>query len=171
MTDDSFRTIRILLGGTDPEELRKGLKLAEEEITKADSENARSLFEMVSTLFYIDTLDHPELAPVLDEAVNLMARFGSWIIPILVANLDEGDLKAQIAFANVLGRIGADAIDPLRVPVAGDLPAAGPTRRRTLQPGRVRLSRGVRLPNQLSHQRRNRLAGIGPHPSAGPGAY
>lgn len=113
MTDDSYRTIRMLLAGTDPEELRKGLKLAEEEIAKTDSENARSLFEMVSTLFYIDTLDHPELAPVLDEAVNWMARFGSGIIPFLVANLGEGDLKAQMAFANVLGRIGADAIDPL----------------------------------------------------------
>ncbi len=113
MTDDSFHHIRMLLAGTDPEELRKGLKLAEEEIGKADSESDRSLFEMISPLFYIDTLDHPELVPILDEAVNLMARLGPWIIPILVANLDEGDLKAQIAFANVLGRMGADAIDPL----------------------------------------------------------
>lgn len=113
MTDDSFHHIRTLLAGTDPEELRKGLKLAEEEIGKADTENARSLFEMISPILYIDTLDHPELAPVLDIAVDLMARLGSWIIPTLVANLDEGDLKAQMAFANVLGRIGADAIDPL----------------------------------------------------------
>jgi len=113
MTDDSYRNVRMLLAGTQPEELRKGLKLAEVEIAKADSDKAGSLFEMISTLFYIDTLDHPELAPILDEAINLMARLGSRIIPILVDNLDEGDLKAQMAVANVLGRIGADAIDPL----------------------------------------------------------
>ncbi len=113
MTEDSYRNIRALLAGTKPEELRKGLKLAAGEIAIADSDKARSLFEMISTLFYIDTLDHPELAPILDEAINLMARFGSWVIPILVGNLDEGDLKAQMAVANVLGRIGANAIDPL----------------------------------------------------------
>jgi hypothetical protein len=101
----------MLLASAHPEELRKGLRLAEKEIT--DSDKARSLFEIISTLFYIDTLDHPELAPILDQAVNLMARLGSWIIPVLVANLDEGDLKAQMAVANVLGRIGAGAIDPL----------------------------------------------------------
>ena len=113
MSDESFQTIKALLSRAQPEELRKGLKLAGVEIPQADSPQARSLFEMISTLFYIDTLDHPEMAPILDEAVNLTVRFGSWIIPILIDGLDEGDLKAQMVIANVLGRIGANAIDPL----------------------------------------------------------
>jgi len=124
--DDLYRNLRLHLAGTQPDELRKGLKVAEEEMSQADPDKARSLFEMIFTLFYIDTLDHPELAPILDEAINLMARFGSWIIPILVANLDEGDLKAQMAAANVLGRIGADAIDPLMTAYAS---TANPTMR------------------------------------------
>jgi HEAT repeat protein len=68
---------------------------------------------MVTSLFYIDTLDHPELVPVIDEAVNLAAAFGSWVIPILIEDLDAGDIKAQWAIANVLGRLGANAIDPM----------------------------------------------------------
>ena len=87
MPDDSYRTIRTLLASTKPEKLREGLKLAELEVAKVGSSEARPLFEMVSTLF--------------------------WVIPILVDNLDEGDLKAQWATAHVLGRIGTAAIAPL----------------------------------------------------------
>jgi hypothetical protein len=113
MPDSSYSTIRALLASTHPEELREGLKQVKTEIARIGSSEARPLFEMVSTLFYIDLLDHPELAPILDEAINLTVGFGSWIIPILVDNLDAGDIKAQWAAAHVLGRIGADAIEPL----------------------------------------------------------
>jgi hypothetical protein len=113
MPDDSYRAIRALLASPHPEKLREGLKLVELEVAKVGSSEAKLLFEMVSTLFYIDVLDHPELVPILDEAVDLTVRLGTWVIPILVENLDEGDLKAQWAAAHVLGRIGADAIAPL----------------------------------------------------------
>jgi len=39
--------------------------------------------------------------------------FGKWVIPVLVERLDAGDIKAQMAIAQALGRIGADAIEPL----------------------------------------------------------
>ncbi len=113
MPDKSYSTIRALLASTRPEELREGLKHVETEIAKVGSNEAKPLFEMVSSLFYIDALDHPELVPILDEAINLTVGFGSWVIPILIDHLDAGDIKAQWVVANVLGRIGADAIDPL----------------------------------------------------------
>jgi hypothetical protein len=113
MPDDSYRTIRTLLASTHFEDLRKGLELAELEIVKVGSSEAKPIFEMVSPLFHIDALDHPELVPILDDAVSLAARMGSSIIPILMENLNAGDLKAQWAIANVLGRIGADAIQPM----------------------------------------------------------
>ena len=113
MPDDSYRTIRALLASTRFEDLRRGLALAELEIVKVGSNEAKPIFEMLSPLFYIDALDHPELVPILDEAVNLAARLGSPIIPILIESLNAGDLKAQWAIAHVLGRIGADAINPM----------------------------------------------------------
>ena len=118
MPDDSYRTIRTLLASTRFEDLRKGLELAELEIVKIGSSEAKPIFEMVSPLFYIDALDHPELVPILDEAVNLAARLGAPIIPILMQGLNAGDLKAQWAIANVLGRIGADAIQPMMMAYA-----------------------------------------------------
>jgi HEAT repeat protein len=113
MPDNAYRTIRALLASTKPEDIQKGLRLVAIEITKIGSAEARPLFEMVTTLFYIDALDHPELVPVVDEAVNLTASFGSWVIPILIDNLDAGDIKAQWAIAHVLGRIGESVIEPM----------------------------------------------------------
>ena len=114
MVDDSYRKIRMLLASPDPGKLREALQLAGMEIVRVGSQEATPLFEMVSALFYVDTLDRPELVPVLDEAINLAARLGRpWIIPVLLENLNAGDLKAQWAIAHVLGRIGADAIAPM----------------------------------------------------------
>jgi HEAT repeat protein len=113
MPDNSYRTIRALLASKRPEEIQEGLKLIAIEITKLGSSESRPLFEMVTTLFYIDALDHPELVPVLDQAVKLAATFGAWVIPMLIEDLDAGDIKSQWAIAHVLGRIGAAAIDPM----------------------------------------------------------
>jgi hypothetical protein len=113
MPDNSYRVIRALLTSKRPEEIQEGLRLVAIEITKLGSGDARPLFEMVTALFYIDVLDHPELVPALDQAVKLTASFGSWVIPILLEDLDAADMKAQWAIAHVLGRIGPAAIDPV----------------------------------------------------------
>ncbi len=111
--DDVRRTIRTLLASDRPEDLRRGLALVEMEIARVGSSEARSLFEMVSAIFYLDPLDRPDLVPVLDEAVSLVVGFGAWVIPVLLDHLEAGDLKAQLAAGNALGRIGADAVEPL----------------------------------------------------------
>jgi hypothetical protein len=113
MPEDPYKTIRALMASTRPDELRLGLELLKKEIARVGSREAKPLFELVSTLFYIDPLDRPDLVPVLDDAVNLVVGFGSWVIPLLVENLDAGDLKAQLAMSHALGRIGPGAIGPL----------------------------------------------------------
>lgn len=113
MPEDSYDAIKALLASAQPEELRQGLELVKKEIARVGSREARPLFEIVSAIFYIDPLDRPDLLPILDEAVSLVVGFGEWVIPVLVDNLDAGDLKAQWAIGHALGRIGADAIQPL----------------------------------------------------------
>ena len=113
MPENSYRTIEKLLASTNPEEIRQGLKLAKIEISRIGTSEARPLFEMVSTIFHIDPLDRPDLVPILDEAISLVVGLGKWIIPVLVEQLDAGDLKAQMAVAQALGRIGDEAIEPL----------------------------------------------------------
>lgn len=111
--EDPYPTIRSLLTSTSPEELRKGLELAKHEIARVGAREAKKLFEIVSVLFYIDPLDRPDLVPILDEAVSLAVGFGEWVIPVLVDHLEAGDIKAQLAVGHALGRIGAEAIEPL----------------------------------------------------------
>lgn len=113
MPENNYETIQALMASTTPEELHRGLVLVKQEISRVGSEDAKPLFEMVSAIFYIDPLDHPELVPIIDEAISLVVGFGDWVIPILIENLDAGDLKAELAIGHALGRIGADAIDPL----------------------------------------------------------
>ncbi|MDZ7344606.1 MAG: hypothetical protein ONA90_08835 [candidate division KSB1 bacterium] len=113
MQEKSLRAIEKLLASANPEEVRQGLELVKREISQVGSDQARPLFEMVSTLFYIDPFERPDLVPILNEAISLVVGFGRWVIPALVQKLDEVDFKAEMASANALGRIGADAIVPL----------------------------------------------------------
>lgn len=111
--DDSYREVRRLLASTEAAEVRRGLELARREIARVGPVGARPLFEVVAMVFYLDPLDRPDLVPVLDEAIRLVAGFGEWVIPVLVDHLEAGDVKARLAAGHALGRIGAEAIAPL----------------------------------------------------------
>lgn len=113
MPADKFQEIKDLLNSFDSEEIRQGLVMIREELSNISEEDAKSLFDMVSSLFYIDLLDHPEHAYVLDEAVDLVADFGEFVVPILLDNLDAGDMKAQLTIGHAFGRIGEVAVDPI----------------------------------------------------------
>lgn len=113
--------IETLLSSTKPGELRQGLQLASEAIARCDADAAGPLYEMISTVFYIDPLDRPDLVPLIDEAATLVARFSDKFMPVLIQNLDAGDLKAQLAIAHALGRMGTQAIGPLLVEYASSV--------------------------------------------------
>ncbi|MEW6510738.1 MAG: HEAT repeat domain-containing protein [Bacteroidota bacterium] len=113
MTNSALHAIEQLLASGKPEEVRRGLELVRQELATIGSGEVRPLFEMVSTLFYIDTFDRPDLAPLMEEAISLLVSFGTWVIPALISNLNAGDLKAQMAIAQALGRMGDDVIEPL----------------------------------------------------------
>jgi len=105
--------IEALVGSRDPDEVRAGLALARGELAAGSAMDLPSLFDAVAALFYIDPLDRPDFVVVLDEAISLVAGFGDQAIPMLVERLDGSDLKAQLAVAHALGRIGPAAIAPL----------------------------------------------------------
>ena len=113
MQGKSYHAIETLLTSAKPEEVLRGLELAQEEMSKGDLDQVEQLYEMVSALFYIDQLDRPDLVPALEKAIDLVASLGTKVIPLLTRHLEAGDFKAQMAIAQALGRMGADAIDPL----------------------------------------------------------
>ncbi len=113
MADGMFEQIKDLLNSSDSDKIHQGLVLIREGLPTISEDDAHSLFEMVSALFYIDLLDHPEHAYVLDEAVSLVADFGEFVVPILLNNLDAGDMKAQLTIGHAFGRVGEPALEPL----------------------------------------------------------
>jgi len=113
MADEKLDQIKKLLRSSKSEEIHQGLVMIRESLPAINEEDARSLFEMVSTLFHIDLLDHPEHAYVLDEAVSLVADFGEFVVPILLDDLDAGDMKAQLTIGHAFGRVGEPALEPL----------------------------------------------------------
>jgi hypothetical protein len=111
--EELLQTISALLASTEPDEILEGLELVRAQIPTAGEAESGRLFEMVFPLFYIDPLDLPGHVPVLEEAIAVVAGFGRWVIPVLIQSLESGDVKAQMAIAQALGRMGADAIAPL----------------------------------------------------------
>lgn len=123
---EALREVEILLASDNPARVRIGLELVRSELRRVPPGEARRLFEAVASLFYIDPLDRPDLVPVLHEAVSLVVAFGDWVIPLLLERLDANDIKAQIATAHALGRMGGNAVAPL---CAGYAATSDPSRR------------------------------------------
>lgn len=126
MHEPSSATIRLKIESSEPDEIREGLALIRDRMAGAGPADTEKLVELVSSLFYIDPLDRPELVPVLDEAVELVGSAGASIMPLLLDILDAGDMKAQIASSHALARIGGGAVKPLIEEYAG---SQDPTRR------------------------------------------
>jgi hypothetical protein len=113
MEEERQRTIAVLLASHEPEELLHGLALIRADAPQAGSADAQQFCELILPLFYIDPLDHPEHVPVIEEAIMVTAALGESVIPILIQNLEAGDVKAQMAIAQALGWMGTKAVDPL----------------------------------------------------------
>ncbi len=113
MADDTRETVQNLFSSVDPADLLDGLALVETTAPGAGPGERQTLCDMVLPLFYIDTLDHPEHIPVIERAISVVAGMGESAIPVLFENIEAGDVKAEIAMAQALGRMGAPVIDAL----------------------------------------------------------
>jgi HEAT repeat protein len=113
MQEELYRSIGNMLASADAEEVERGLETIRAHMHRMTEEEGRRFLDMVVALFYVDPLDRPDLVPALEDAISLVASFGKWAIPVLIQDLETGDVKSQMALAQVLGRMGADAVTPL----------------------------------------------------------
>ena len=113
MEEEHQRVVTDLLSSHAPDELLRGLALIKEATPHATPAEAQQYCELILPLFYIDPLDHPEHVPAIEEAIVVAAGLGDSVIPILIQNLEAGDVKAQMAMAQALGWMGVKAVDPL----------------------------------------------------------
>ena len=123
--EEFTRAVSRLLSSTDPAEVAVGLEKVRARMPRAGDDEKRRYVEMISVLFYIDTLDHPEYIAVVEDAITLVGNVGVVAIPVLMQELEAGDVKAQMAIGQALGRMGAEAIAPLLAEYAETCPAPG----------------------------------------------
>lgn len=123
--EEFTRAVSRLLSSTQPDEVMVGLDKVRARMPRASDEEKRHYVEMISALFYIDTLDHPEYLGVVEDAIGLVAAAGTVAIPGLMQELEAGDVKAQMAIGQALGRMGAAAIEPLLTEYTDTCPAPG----------------------------------------------
>jgi HEAT repeat protein len=69
-------------------------------------------------LFYVDTGDRPDLQPLLERAVTVLAANGSRVVSLLLEQLRGSDIKSHLYLARTLGVIGRPALAALRRVVA-----------------------------------------------------
>ncbi len=102
------------LSSADPATISTGIKeLAVELKAKPDEEKLSLMFDALSSMFYIDTFDRPDLRAVREEAQQVVAAMGPKAIPLILERLEHTDLKAELVFAQTCGLMGAEAIDTL----------------------------------------------------------
>jgi HEAT repeat protein len=74
--------------------------------------------EEVCALFYVDTADRPDLQPLLDRAVGVLAAQGTRVVPQLLDLMRGSDIKSHLYLGRTLGAIGRAALPALRRVIA-----------------------------------------------------
>jgi hypothetical protein len=91
----------------------QGIKEIESYLSKLEGRKFKEALSSLSSLFYIDTFERPDLQPVIDRAFETFKRFRAKTIPFLLSSTRESDFKFQLNLARALGRIGKPAIKPI----------------------------------------------------------
>jgi HEAT repeat protein len=98
----------------EPAALESAVEKMRSELGKLDGADYRRAIEALSSLFYVDTADRPDLESPVDRATEVLAEEGAKVVSILLAQMEGSDIKSHLYLARILGRIGCDALPKLR---------------------------------------------------------
>jgi HEAT repeat protein len=106
------------LHGDDPVVVEEGVEFLRERIDALDGAELRSAVDGLCSLFYVDTGDRPDLQPLLDRAVEVLAGQGTRVVSQLLELMKGSDIKCHLYLARTLGAIGPPALPALRRAIA-----------------------------------------------------
>jgi HEAT repeat protein len=116
-TDDLSAALRSLQGDR-PDSIGAGLDYLRASLGSLPDAEFRRGVEEICSLFYVDTADRPDLQPLLDRAVAVLAAQGSRVVAQLLELMKGSDIKSHLYLARTLGYIGQAALPALRRVVA-----------------------------------------------------
>ncbi|MGB2697033.1 MAG: HEAT repeat domain-containing protein [Candidatus Zixiibacteriota bacterium] len=97
----------------DKDKIMQGLKEIEPDILNMKEGELKEAIFAVSSLFYIDPLEHPDLQEVVDKAIQIIASLKEKSFPYLLPMMLDSDFKKDFNIAQTFGLIGEEAIPAL----------------------------------------------------------
>jgi HEAT repeat protein len=101
-----------------PEAVAEGLEYLGACLEGLSDAELRTVVEEICALFYVDTADRPDLQPLLDRAVEILAGQGPRVIAPLLDLMRGSDIKSHLYLGRTLGAIGRAALPALRRVIA-----------------------------------------------------
>jgi HEAT repeat protein len=101
------------LRARDPDDLLEAIFDLRRLLPEIAPEQRGEVASALSSIFFIDTNDRPDLAPAVEQAIKLVAALGTELISQHLEEMKGVDFKALFCFARVLSRIGPEAIQPV----------------------------------------------------------
>jgi HEAT repeat protein len=105
-----------------PERIGEGLEYLRVGLGALPEAEFRGAVEQLCALFYVDTADRPDLQPLLDRAVALLAAQGPRVISQLLELMKGSDIKSHLYLARTLAYLGQPALPALRRVIATEDP-------------------------------------------------
>jgi HEAT repeat protein len=122
MTVNSLTAALQSLQSDRPDAIREGLEYLSASMNGLPEAELRRAVEEVCSLFYVDTADRPDLQPLLDHAVAVLAAQGPRVVAQLLELMKGSDIKSHLYLARTLAAIGHAALPALRRVIAIDDP-------------------------------------------------
>ncbi len=110
------------LGSDRPETIAEGLEHLRASMATLPEAELRGAVEEVCALFYVDVADRPDLQPLLDQAVGVLAAQGPRVVAQLLELMKGSDIKSHLYLGRTLGAIGHAALPALRRVMATEDP-------------------------------------------------
>jgi HEAT repeat protein len=122
MPIDSVAAALRCLQSDRPEAIAECLEYLRPELGTLPEAAFRGAVEEICALFYVDTADRPDLQPLLDRAVEVLAAQGTRLVPQLLELMKGSDIKSHLYLGRTLGAIGPAALPALRRVIATEDP-------------------------------------------------
>ena len=98
--DNSFKK----LSSANASVIMEGLDEIGKEVSNGISgNNLPIMFDAVTSLFYIDAFDRPDLNAVIHKAMETVAKMGAPAIPLILGKVIDSDIKAELNFGRACG--------------------------------------------------------------------
>ena len=113
MDEKSLKNALQKIAQPDKEKIMSGLKEIQPEILNMKEKELKETIFAVSSLFYIDPMERPDLHEVVNKAIQIVASLKKKSFSYLFSMMLDSDFKKDFNIAKTFGMIGEDAIQPL----------------------------------------------------------